>query len=222
MKLHQTKTKFNCGIDLHGRNMYVCVVDIGGKILLHKNVKKNDFSYFLKIVDQYRSDLTVACESTFNWYWLADACNENGINFVLGHALYMKAIHGTKTKNDKIDSKKIAHLLRSNMLPEAYCCSPEKRSIRDLLRRRIYLVRQRAQLLCHISASVLVHGQPPLAGSEKRKSDRKENIAKRFSDSTLKFSMEMNAELVNYYDLIIKNKGICPILAFAPVLPSYS
>ncbi len=205
MKLHQTKTKFNCGIDLHGRNMYVCVMDRDGKILVHRNIKHNDFNYFLKIVDPYRSDLTVACESTFNWYWLADSCRENGIFFVLGHALYMKAIHGTKTKNDKIDSKKIAHLLRSNLLPEAHCCSPEKRAIRDLLRRRIYLVRQRAQFLGHMSSSVQVYGQPPLTQKEKYKSGRKENITKKFTDDTIQFSMAVDADLADYYDKVINN-----------------
>jgi len=205
MNLYQTKTKFNCGIDLHGRNMYACLMNIEGKVLIHNNIKRNDFDYFLRIVDPYRSDLTVACESTFNWYWLADACEANDINFVLGHALYMKAIHGTKTKNDKIDSKKIAHLLRSNMLPEAYCCSPEKRAIRDLLRRRIYFVRQRAQLLGHISSSVQVYGQTPLTVKEKRKSDRKESINARFSDATIKYTMSVDADLSDYYDKIIKN-----------------
>ncbi len=56
----------------------------------------------------------------FTWYWLADLCQKEGIPFVLGHALYMKAIHGGKAKNDKIDSKKIAVLLRGGMIPMAY------------------------------------------------------------------------------------------------------
>jgi hypothetical protein len=30
----------------------------------------------------------------FTWYWLADLCEREGISFVLGHALYMQAIHG--------------------------------------------------------------------------------------------------------------------------------
>ena len=63
----------------------------------------------------------------------------------------MKAIHGTKTKNDRVDSEKIAHLLRSNMLPQAYCCSPDKRPIRDLLRRRAYLIKHRSGILSHMS-----------------------------------------------------------------------
>jgi hypothetical protein len=53
----------------------------------------------------------------FSWYWLADLCEQEEIEFVLGHALYMKAIHGGKAKNDKIDSKKIAMLLRGGNLP---------------------------------------------------------------------------------------------------------
>ena len=53
----------------------------------------------------------------FAWYWLADLCEDEGIPFVLGHALYMKAIHGGKTKNDKIDAAKIAGLLRGGIFP---------------------------------------------------------------------------------------------------------
>ena len=48
----------------------------------------------------------------FAWYWLADLCVKEQIEFVLGHALYMRAIHGGKTKNDPIDSGKISRLLR--------------------------------------------------------------------------------------------------------------
>ena len=72
-----------------------------------------------------------------------------GIRFVLGHALAMKAIHGSKSKNDKIDSHKIAHLLRGGLLPESYVYPAAMRSTRDLLRRRLHLVRKRGQLLAH-------------------------------------------------------------------------
>ena len=77
----------------------------------------------------------------FCWYWLADLCATEKIPFVLGHALYMKAIHGGKTKNDKIDADKIARLLRGGNLPIAYVYPKGLRETRDLLRRRMYLVR---------------------------------------------------------------------------------
>lgn len=203
MNLHQTTTEFNCGIDLHAKNMYVCVMDRSGNKLIHQNVKGNDFDFFLKITASYKHDMTVACESTFNWYWLGDACIKHNIKFVLGHALYMKAIHGTKTKNDRVDSEKIAHLLRSNMLPESYCCSPERRPLRDLLRRRSCLVSHRSGILSHMSESVQVYGQTNLTSQEKRKSTRAEAVPERFTNPLLKFSMQIDTYMANQYDMII-------------------
>jgi len=108
--------KYYCGIDLHARSMYLCVLDRDGTVLLHRNLRANPDA-FLKAVAKYREDLVVAVECIFTWYWLADLCRREGIHFVLGHALYMKAIHGGKAKNDRIDAHKIAVLLRGGMIP---------------------------------------------------------------------------------------------------------
>ncbi len=85
MKYYTSTTQFNCGIDLHARQMYVCVMDRDGKKLVHTNIRNNDFAYFLKLVAPYRHDLTVCAECMFGWYWLADACQEAGLHFVLAH-----------------------------------------------------------------------------------------------------------------------------------------
>jgi hypothetical protein len=114
MKYYTSTTQFKCGIDLHAHQMYVCLMDRQGKKLVHTNIRNNDFEFFLKLIEPYKHDLTVCCECMFGWYWLADACQASGLTFVLAHALYLKAIHGGKNKNDRIDSEKIAHLLRSN------------------------------------------------------------------------------------------------------------
>jgi len=87
----------------------------------------------------------------FTWYWLADLCAAEGIRFVLGHALYMKAIHGGKAKNDRIDAHTIAVLLRGGMLPQASVYPAAMRATRDLLRRRLHFTRKRAELLTHIA-----------------------------------------------------------------------
>ena len=100
MKYYKTNTEYNCGIDLHTKQMYICVMDREGNNLVHKNIKGNDFSFFLKLVAPYRHSLTVVCECCYNWYWLADACMDADIEFVLAHALYLKHIHGGKNKND--------------------------------------------------------------------------------------------------------------------------
>ena len=70
MKYYISTTQFNCGIDLHAHQMYVCVMDRDGKKLLHTNIRNNDFAYFLKLVAPYRHDLTVCAECMFGWYWL--------------------------------------------------------------------------------------------------------------------------------------------------------
>src|SRR5262249_19825460 len=74
---------------------------------------------FLKAIAPYRDGLVVAVECIFTWYWLADLFAHQGMAFVLGHALSLKAIHRGKTKNDKKDFQKIAVLLRGGMLPRA-------------------------------------------------------------------------------------------------------
>ena len=121
MRFYTKQHPFYCGIDLHARSMYVCIVNHDGEMLLHRNMKAAP-EPFLKAVAPYRDRLVVAVECIFTWYWLADLCAAEGIAFVLGHPLYMKAIHGGKAKNDKIDSQKIAALLRA-------ACSPRPMSI---------------------------------------------------------------------------------------------
>jgi transposase len=119
MKFYTQQHKFYCGIDLHTKKMFVCILDAGGNIRIHQNIN-TDPETFLNIITPFREDIVVAVECMFTWYWIADLCVEQNIPFVLGHALYMKAIHGGKAKNDKIDSHKIATLLRGGMLPQAY------------------------------------------------------------------------------------------------------
>ena len=75
MKYYTSTTEFNCGIDLHARPMYVCVMDRPGQKLVHTNVRDNDFNFFLKLVAPYKHSLTVCCECMFGWYRLADACH---------------------------------------------------------------------------------------------------------------------------------------------------
>ena len=119
MKFYNRQHKYYCGVDLHARKMYVCILDIKGKVIVHLNIK-TDPERFFELVFPFIEDVVVGVECVFCWYWLADLCADHKIDFVLGHALYMKAIHGGKTKNDKIDSYKIAMLLKGGNFPTAY------------------------------------------------------------------------------------------------------
>ena len=118
MRFYTTQHPFSCGIDLHARTMYVCILSQSGEVLVHRHMQ-TDPDTFLNVVAPYRPGLVVAVECMFTGSWLADLCADAGIPCVLGHALSMQAIHGGKAKNDTIDAQKIAALLRGGMLPQA-------------------------------------------------------------------------------------------------------
>ena len=203
MRFYTQQHPYYGGIDLHARSMFVCILDQAGQILVHRNLNADPES-FLKVIAPYREDLVVAVECIFTWYWLADRCAREGIAFVLGHALYMKAIHGGKAKNDKIDAHKIAVLRRGGMLPQAYVYPPERRATRDLLRRRTYLMRKRAQLLTPIQNTNAQYNLPELGKKIAYKANR-EGIAERFADPHVRQSIEIDLALIEYYDQLLND-----------------
>jgi len=93
MRFYTTQHHYYCGIDLHARSLYVCILNQVGETLVHRNLPA-DPDAFLSLIAPYHYDIAVAAECTFTWYWLTDLCQREKITFVLGHALYMKAIHG--------------------------------------------------------------------------------------------------------------------------------
>jgi transposase len=168
MQFYTIRHRYYCGVDLHARSLYVCILDSDGKILVHRPIPA-DPERLLKLLEPYRDDVVVGVECMFCWYWVADLCEDNGIPFVLGHALYMKAVHGGKAKNDKIDSKKIAHLLLGCTFPQAYVYPRALRATRDLLRRRMYFVRHRAELVTHIQNTASQYNLAPCPGRLSRR-----------------------------------------------------
>src|SRR5439155_16815436 len=162
--------------------------DVQAQIRVHRNGPATP-EHFLTTIAAYREDPVVAVECIFTWYWLADLCAQEGIAFVLGHALYMKAIHGGKAKNDKIDAHKIAVLLRGGMLPQAYVYPAEMRATRDLLRRRMHLVRKRAELLAHVQNTNSQYNLPEIGKKIASKANR-DGVAERFPDPAAQKSIE--------------------------------
>lgn len=203
MRFYTKQHQFYCGIDLHARTMYLCVLNQDGEILLHRNMPAGPET-FLKAITPYRDDMVVAVECIFTWYWLADLCAQEGLPFVLGHALYMKAIHGGQAKNDKIDSQKIAVLLRGGMLPQAYVYPAEMRATRDLLRRRLHLTRKRAELLAHVQNTNSQYNLPEIGKKIAYKANR-DGVAERFPDPIVQKSVEVDLALIDYYDRLLSD-----------------
>ena len=203
MRFYNGTHQYWCGIDLHARTMYVCILDAQGQVLVHKNLRAAPEA-FLETIAPYREGLVVAVECIFTWYWLADLCAREGIDFVLGHALYMKAIHGGKAKNDRIDALKIATLLRGGMLPQAYAYPAVMRATRDLLRRRLHLVRKRGQLLAHIQMTSQQYNLAPLGKRIAYPSNR-QGVAEHFEDAAVRKSIGLDLALLERYDELLSD-----------------
>lgn len=201
MQFYTRQHKFYCGIDLHARKMYICILDEKGEVREHRNIR-TDGNIFLQMITPYRENIVVAAECIFTWYWLADLCQKEGIPFVLGHALYMKAIHGGKTKNDKIDSHKIAVLLRGGMIPMAYVYPEKMRATRDLLRRRNHLMRKRAELFAHIQNTNTQYNLSDSFGCIAKPPNRN-GIVEQFKHPAVQKSMAVDLEVVRTYDTIL-------------------
>ncbi|MCK4506652.1 MAG: IS110 family transposase [Candidatus Aegiribacteria sp.] len=202
MRFYTTTHQHYCGIDLHARVMYLCIISSDGEIVLHRNMKADPES-LLKAIEPYRPDVVVGVECIFTWYWVADLCAEEGIPFVLGHALYMKAIHGGKAKNDRIDSGKIAAMLKGGMFPMAYVYPAKMRATRDLLRRRNYLVRKRADLITHVQNTNSQYNQPEFGMNITYKCNREE-VLSHFKDPNVYMSMKVNLDLIDQFTVQIR------------------
>jgi transposase len=114
----------------------------------------------------------------------------------------MKAIHGGKAKNDKIDAQKIAVLVRGGRLPQAYVYPAEMRATRDLLRRRGHLARKRAELLAHIHNTNSQYNLPQIGKRLANKSNR-EDVAEHFPDPSVRKTIEVDVSLIDHDDKLL-------------------
>jgi transposase len=152
-----------------------------------------------------RTLAAVACsgvilmEAPSSGTWLADLCAREGLPFVLGHALYRKAIHGGKAKHDRIDAQKIAVLLRGGVLPQAYVYPADMRATRDLLRRRLHLMRTRAEWLGHIQQTTRQYNLPDIGKKIADKANR-DGVAERFADPAVQTSIEVDLARIGHDD----------------------
>lgn len=137
------------GIDLHSDNCYITTIDDSGSVIKQQRIDNiNEL-----VLDYFRSlpgDHQAVVESTTGWYWLNDLLCDNGIELILAHAKYLKAISYAKVKTDKVDSQTLAILLRQGLIPKAHKISRELRGLRDTMRIRLRLVQQRGNCIRRI------------------------------------------------------------------------
>jgi transposase len=134
------------GIDLHSDNCYITTINDTGSVIRQQrveNVSELVLDYFHSLPGSHQA----VVESTTGWYWLNDLLQDNGIDLILAHAKYLKAISYAKVKTDKVDSQTLATLLRLNLIPRAHKISRQLRGLRDTMRIRLRLVQQRSDCL---------------------------------------------------------------------------
>ena len=136
-----------CGIDLHSTNCWISIIDEDKKVIRETKVG-NDLETILRFLAPDRAEIEgIAVESTFNWYWLVDGLMDAGYQLHLTNTWAIKQYEGLKYTDDRHDARWLAHLLSLGILPEGFIYPKQERVVRDLLRRRTFLVHKRASFL---------------------------------------------------------------------------
>lgn len=146
--------KLYAGIDLHSTNNYLGIIDEKSKRLFKKRLP-NNLGVILMALEPYKEDISgIVVESTYNWYWLVDGLQEHGHKVHLANPSAIKQYEGLKHTDDKWDSFWLAQMHSLNILPEGYIYPKEERPIRDLLRRRLFFVKQRTANILSLQSMI--------------------------------------------------------------------
>jgi transposase len=142
-------------MDLHSNTTHVAIMDETRKRVTDRKLG-NDRKLILNFVETYRANLEgIVVESTYNWYWLVDALQEAGYRVHLAHPVANQQYRGLKHSDDRHDAFWLAELLSLGILREGYIYPKASRPIRDLLRKRLQLVRYRTALILSVKNIVL-------------------------------------------------------------------
>jgi transposase len=144
--MRRPKEKVIAGIDLHGNNLVIGVINQDGKRLMHRTLDC-DLKQGTEFLQPFKPQLqSMAVESTFNWYWLVDGLRAQDYPIDLANPAKIEQYSGIKHADDKHDAFHLAELQRLKILPKAHIYDAQLRPMRDLLRRRTNLVHQRTAL----------------------------------------------------------------------------
>jgi transposase len=160
-----------CGIDLHSNNHVVVVIDGEDRCIVEKRLP-NDLAATLRLLEPYRGELAgIVVESTFNWYWLVDGLMAAGFTVKLANTVAIKQYEGLKHTEDHYDAFFLAHLLRLGILPTGYIYPREERAVRDLMRRRMGLVRMASRCLISVQSQIWRSTGARVGSNQLRRSD---------------------------------------------------
>lgn len=179
-----------CGIDLHSNNSYVVLLNSEDKVIYQKRLS-NDLDYILKELSPYREEIEgIVVESTYNWYWLVDGLKESGYRVHLANTAAIQPYNGLKYTDDKTDAIWLSRLLRLGLLEEGYIYPKEQRGLRELLRRRMLLVRQQSLNLLGVQSTVTRYENIQISSDKIKRSLEDKQILNSIKDENVKCATE--------------------------------
>ena len=195
--------KLYSGIDLHSSNSYLAIVDETGKRVF-KEKSPNDMAAILRALEPFRTGLAgIVVESTYNWYWLVDGLMEAGYRVDLVNTAAVKQYEGLKYTDDDSDAFWLAHLLRLGVLPTGYIYPKQSRAVRDLLRKRGQLVRQRSAHIVSIE-NLYTRNTGSRLSCNATKCLTQAQIQQQFDDPNVALAIDSNRAIMNALDQQIK------------------
>lgn len=191
------------GLDLHASNVFCGLVDEAGKRVYRKRLPAQ-MDIVGRALDPYKERIrSLAVESTYNWYWLVDGLEEMGYATKLASPAKMEQYSGLKATDDETDAFWLAEMLRLGILPTGYIYPKEIRPVRDMLRRRLLLVRQRTQLILSLQSMVMRQCARRVQGAELLRWT-KVDVDQAFSDQYSRDTAEGMLEVARTQDLTVK------------------
>jgi transposase len=158
------------GLDLHSRNTYIGIMDKEFKRVFKKRVS-NSLPLILTTLEPFQDQLKgIVVESTFNWYWLIDGLMDAGYQCVhLANPSAMKQYEGIKHTDDQHDAFFLAQMMILGILPQGYIYPKHERPVRDLARKRLFLVRHKTAHILSLQSLIARCCAQRISASEIRK-----------------------------------------------------
>ena len=182
-------------IDLHSNNNVTVLIDEQDKVVYEKRLP-NDLGLIAQQLAAYQSSLEgIVVESTYNWYWLVDSLMDKGHQIHLANTAAIQQYEGLKHTDDKSDARWLAHILRLGVLPEGYIYPKEERAVRDLLRKRGQMVRQRTANLLSIQ-NLITRNTGSAMNSNRIKTLEPQQVDELLADGDLALAVKANVAMV--------------------------
>jgi len=193
-----------CGIDLHSNNSVISIINEEDQEQFAIRAP-NNLQVIHSYLSPYKGEIEgIVVESTYNWYWLVDSLIDAGYKVHLANPAAMRQYEGLKHVDDAHDAQWLAHMLRLGILPEGYIYPKEDRAVRDLLRKRSQLVRQKTSQMLSIQSLYTRNTGKKINGNQVLKLD-KDTLSELLTDRLWSMAAQSNLAVLTCLRSEIKN-----------------